>query len=62
MLPVKKNLLDRNSVVKDRHGISRLMRQLKTLAPLTCFIPGKTFICLPFAGGISAFAVILPRP
>jgi hypothetical protein len=25
-------------------------------------IPGKTFIWLPFAGGISAFAVILPKP
>jgi hypothetical protein len=27
-----------------------------------CAIPSKTFICLPFAGGISAYAVILPRP
>jgi hypothetical protein len=25
-------------------------------------IPSKTFIWLPFAGGISAFAVILPKP
>jgi hypothetical protein len=25
-------------------------------------ISGKTFICLPFAGGMSAFAVILPKP
>ena len=25
-------------------------------------LPGKTFIWLPFAGGISAFAVILPKP
>jgi hypothetical protein len=25
-------------------------------------ISGKTFIWLPFAGGISAFAVILPQP
>ena len=24
-------------------------------------LPGKTFIWLPFAGGISAFAVILPN-
>jgi hypothetical protein len=24
-------------------------------------LPGKTFIWLPFAGGISAFAVILPK-
>jgi hypothetical protein len=28
----------------------------------TCAIPGKTFISLPFTGGISAFAVILPKP
>jgi hypothetical protein len=27
----------------------------------TCVIPGKTFIWLPFIGGISAFAVILPK-
>jgi hypothetical protein len=27
-----------------------------------CAIPSKTFICLPFTGGISAYAVILPRP
>jgi hypothetical protein len=26
-----------------------------------CTLPGKTFIWLPFAGGISAFAVILPK-
>jgi hypothetical protein len=26
-----------------------------------CALPGKTFIWLPFAGGISAFAVILPK-
>jgi len=32
-------------------------------APLTdCPLPGKTFIWLPFTGGISAFAVILPKP
>jgi hypothetical protein len=24
--------------------------------------PGKTFIWLPFTGGLSAFAVILPSP
>jgi hypothetical protein len=28
----------------------------------TCAIPGKTFIWLPFTGGLSAFAVILPKP
>ena len=27
-----------------------------------CALPGKPFIWLPFAGGISAFAVILPKP
>jgi hypothetical protein len=25
-------------------------------------LSGQTFICLPFAGGISAFAVIRPKP
>jgi hypothetical protein len=25
-------------------------------------IPAKTFIWLPFTGGISAFAVVLPKP
>ena len=35
----------------------------KLKGPVTdCALPGKTFICLPFAGGISAFAVILPKP
>ena len=28
----------------------------------TCAIPSKTFIWLPFTGGLSAFAVILPSP
>ena len=27
-----------------------------------CTLPDKPFIWLPFAGGISAFAVILPKP
>jgi hypothetical protein len=35
----------------------------KLKGPVTaCTLPGKTFIWLPFAGGISAFAVILPKP
>ena len=35
----------------------------KLKGPFTdCTLPGKTFIWLPFAGGISAFAVILPKP
>jgi hypothetical protein len=29
---------------------------------LDCTLPGKAFIWLPFAGGMSAFAVILPKP
>jgi hypothetical protein len=63
MLPVKKNLSGQNSVAsKDRQGGWGLVRQPNTAAPLTCVIPDKTFICLPFSGGISAFAVILPRP
>jgi hypothetical protein len=28
----------------------------------TYAIPSKTFIWLPFTGGISVFAVILPKP
>jgi hypothetical protein len=40
--------------------LSRSQYQLK--GPVTdCTLPGKTFIWLPFAGGISAFAVILPN-
>jgi hypothetical protein len=36
---------------------------LKLKGPATdCTLPGKTFIWLPFAGGISAFSVILPKP
>ena len=27
-----------------------------------CALPGKAFIWLLFAGGISAFAVVLPKP
>ena len=42
------------------------MRVLKESLPkghvTDCALPGKTFIWLPFAGGISAFAVILPKP
>src|SRR5277367_5468601 len=35
----------------------------KLKGPVTdCTLPGKTFVWLPFAGGISAFAVILPKP
>jgi hypothetical protein len=35
----------------------------KRKRPVTdCTLPGKTFIWLPFSGGISAFAVILPKP
>ena len=35
----------------------------KFKGPVTdCTFPGKTFIWLPFAGGISAFAVVLPKP
>ena len=34
----------------------------KLKGPVTdCALPGKTFIWLPFAGGISAFAVVLPK-
>jgi hypothetical protein len=29
---------------------------------IACAIPCKTFVYLPFTGGISAFAVILPKP
>ena len=35
----------------------------KLKGPVTDYtLPGKTFISLPFFGGISAFAVILPKP
>jgi hypothetical protein len=35
----------------------------KLKGPVTDYtLPGRTFISLPFVGGISAFAVILPKP
>ena len=35
----------------------------KLKGPVTdCTLRGQSFIWLPFAGGISAFAVILPKP
>jgi len=35
----------------------------KSKGPVTDYtLPGKTFIWLPFVGGISAFAVILQKP
>jgi hypothetical protein len=43
-----------------------LMRVLNESSPsgpvIECTLPGKTLTWLPFAGGISAFAVILPKP
>jgi len=56
-----KKTFKNNMVFNDWDEGSRLMRQPATL-PFPCFIPNKTFIYLPFVGGISAFAVILPRP
>ena len=50
--------------LRRRHHYMRdgtLVSNLK--GPVTdCTLPGKTFIWLPFAGGISAFALILPKP
>jgi hypothetical protein len=61
--PMKKHFLGRNNVVAEYgHGGWRHVRQPETVASPTCVTPDKAFICLPFAGGISAFAVILPRP
>ena len=37
--------------------VSKLKRSF-----IDCALPGKPFIWLPFAGGISAFAVILTKP
>jgi hypothetical protein len=41
--------------------LKKLVSQFKVYLT-TCAIPSKTFIWLPFMGGISAFAVILPMP
>jgi hypothetical protein len=41
--------------------LKKLVLQFKAYLT-TCAIPSKTFIWLPFMGGISAFAVILPKP
>jgi hypothetical protein len=40
------------------HGLGSKLKRPGT----DCTLPSKTFISLPFAGGISAFAVILPKP
>src|ERR1700733_8008566 len=48
---------------KDMNAIALQERGSKLKGPLTgCPLPRQTFIWLPFAGGISAFAVILPKP
>jgi hypothetical protein len=39
-----------------------LKKLIKLNAITTCTIPSKTFVSLPFMGGISVFAVILPKP
>jgi hypothetical protein len=45
------------------HAIALQEPVSKLKGPVTdCILLGKTFIWLPFAGGISAFAVILPKP
>ena len=45
------------------NAIARQEPVLKLKGSFTeCTLPGKPFIWLPFAGGISAFAVILPKP
>ena len=50
--------------VKTTEGNIALQEPVSKLkGPVTdCTLLGKTFIWLPFAGGISAFAVILPKP
>jgi hypothetical protein len=40
-----------------REPVSKLKESLTD-----CTLSGQTFVCLPFAGGVSAFAVILPKP
>jgi hypothetical protein len=47
-----------------RIGLSKPLVQLPGLfkGAVEHALPGKPFIWLPFAGGISAFAVILPKP
>jgi hypothetical protein len=43
-------------------ALKKLVSKFKTQHITTGAIPSKTFIWLPFTGGISAFAVILPKP
>jgi hypothetical protein len=41
-------------------ALNKLVSKFKAHITI-CAIPSKTFIWLPFTGGISVFAVILPK-
>ena len=41
-------------------ALKKLVSEFRTHIT-TAVVPSKTFIWLPFSGGISAFAVILPK-
>jgi hypothetical protein len=43
-------------------ALKKSVSKFKAQHITTGAIPGKTFIWLTFTGGISAFAVILPKP
>jgi hypothetical protein len=48
-------------VIRKVFALKKLVSKFKAHIT-TCAIPSKTFIWLPFTGGMSAFAVILPKP
>jgi hypothetical protein len=53
--------MNKNSLVLKVFSLEKSVSKFKAHIS-TCAIPGKAFIWLPFTGGISAFAVILPKP
>jgi hypothetical protein len=53
--------MNENSLSLKAFSLKKLVSKFKADIS-TCAIPGKTFTWLPFTGGISAFAVILPKP
>jgi len=53
--------MNKNSLSLKVFSLKKLVSKFKAHIT-TCAIPCKTFTWLPFTGGISAFAVILPKP
>jgi hypothetical protein len=61
LLLMNKNSLSLKAFHMKVFALKKLVSKFKAHIT-TRAIPGKTFIWLPFTGGLSAFAVILPKP